>query len=297
MANVAVSGPARPLRGLADQAQLVTGEGVLIDVPAASLPLRMLSALIDWLIYGAVLVALIVAVVFASRGASAAGVGTLLLVAMVAAFIVLPVTIETLSRGRSVGKLVCRLRVVRDDGGPIVFRHALLRGLLGFVELWLMQGVPAFVAACCNSRCRRLGDLTAGTYVVRLERGLQLEPPPGMPPHLRTWVAHSDMAALPDGLALAIRQFLTRRAGLSPAARDALASSLAAQVRPLVAPAPPPYTHVEDLLAAVMVRRGDLEAARLSREETTRRRLLGEPSSPDPTAGVVGGVSAGRIRA
>lgn len=296
MANVAVSGPARPLRGLADQAQLVTGEGVLIDVPAASLPLRMLSVLIDWLIYGVVLVALIVAVAFASRGATAAGIGTLLLVSVVTAFIVLPVTIETLSRGRSVGKLVCRLRVVRDDGGPIVFRHALLRGLVGFVELWLMQGVPAFIAACCNSRCRRLGDLTAGTYVVRLERGLQLEPPPVMPPHLQTWAAHSDMAPLPDGLALAIRQFLTRRAGLSPAARHALATSLAAQVRPLVAPAPPPHTHIEDLLAAVMVHRGGLEGARLWREETTRRRLLGDASLSASTAGV-SGVSAGRTRA
>ena len=49
-----------------------------------------------------------------------------------------PIAVETLSHGRSLGKLACGLRVVRDDGGPIRFRHALVRGAIGVVEILMI---------------------------------------------------------------------------------------------------------------------------------------------------------------
>ena len=267
---------ARPLRGGADDL-MVTGEAVLIDIPAASLPSRLLSALIDWVLYFLVLTGLVFVISLASAGSSDATVSTLLLVGTVTCVLIVPVCIETLSHGRSLGKLIMKLRVVRDDGGPIVFRHAFVRGLVGVVELPVTSGVPAVIAAVSNARGKRLGDFAAGTYVVREQTGMKLVPPPPAPPYLRAWATHADLAPLPDGIALAIRQFLIRRATLSPAARAALTDHLMQQVMPLVAPAPPP-AHPEDVLSAVLTARSDRESVRLQREQATRKRLL----PPDP---------------
>ena len=87
-----------------------------------------------------------------------------------------PIAVETLSHGRSLGKLACGLRVVRDDGGPIRFRHALVRGAIGVVEILMTFGVVACVASLVSARGRRLGDVFAGTLVVR-----ERVPAPGGP--------------------------------------------------------------------------------------------------------------------
>ena len=54
---------------------------------------------------------------------------------------------ETLTRGRSLGKLALGLRTVRDDAGPISFQHAFVRALVGFVEIYAFSGAPAFFSA------------------------------------------------------------------------------------------------------------------------------------------------------
>ena len=269
--------PARRLRG-ADSDLMITGEAVLIDVPSAPLPTRLLAALIDWGVYIVSLVGLVLAVSFASAGSSDATFSTLMLLSVIVCFLVVPVTVETLTRGRSLGKVIVKLRVVRDDGGPIVFRHAFVRGLVGVIELPFLSGVPAVIASVSNSRGKRLGDFAAGTYVVREQTGLRLSPPPPPPPYLRAWATGADLAPLPDGLALAIRQFLIRRASLTPAARSALTDNLMQQVMPLVSPPPPSGTHPEDVLSAVLTARSDRESGRLAREQATRSRLL----PPDP---------------
>lgn len=276
-AGTVTTQPARRLRG-ADSDLMITGEAVLIDVPSAPLPTRMLAAVIDWACYILILVGLVFLVTFASAGGSAATVNTLWLLSIIGCFLVVPVTVETLTRGRSLGKLIIKLRVVRDDGGPIVFRHAFVRGLVGVVELPFLSAVPAVITSVANSRGKRLGDFAAGTYVVREQTGLKLLPPPPPPPYLGAWASGADLAPLPDGLALAIRQFLIRRNSLTPAARDALTAGLMQQVMPLVSPPPPQQTHPEDVLSAVLTARSDREAARLTREQATRSRLL----PPDP---------------
>ncbi len=265
--------PARRLRG-ADSDLMITGEAVLIDVPSAPLPTRMVAALIDWVGYILALIGLVIVVSFGSAGSSDATFSTLILLSTIVCFLVLPVTVETLSRGRSLGKLIVKLRVVRDDGGPIVFRHAFVRGLVGVIELPMLSAVPAVIASVANSRGKRLGDFAAGTYVVREQTGLKLGPPPPPPPYLRAWAVGADLAPLPDGLALAIRQFLIRRTTLTPAARGALTDNLMRQVMPLVSPPPPLHTHPEDVLSAVLTARSDREARRLAREQATRSRLL-----------------------
>ena len=81
------------------------------------------------------------------------------------------------------------------------------------------------------------------------------------------------MAALPTGLALAVRQFLGRLPQIDPASRAAIGGRLATAVSEYVAPAPPPGTPPEAFLAAVIAARRDRDSARLAREAELRRRL------------------------
>jgi uncharacterized RDD family membrane protein YckC len=252
---------------------LVTGEAVALDLPPASLGVRMASGLVDVL----ATVALLLAVIFTFLVAALRADGALAQVAfvgtMVVVFLVFPTAVETLSRGKSLGKWAFGLRTVRDDAGPISFQHAFVRALVGFVEIYATGGGAAFFSAMLSSRGKRLGDYAAGTYVVRERIRLRLEPPPPMPPELAGWARSADVAALPMGLALAVRQFLARLPGLDPGSRVSVGTTLARQVSSYVAPPPPPGTPPETFLAAVVATRRERDQARLGRERAFRDRL------------------------
>ena len=252
---------------------LVTGEAVALDLPPAGLAIRAVSGFIDVL----ATVLLLFLVMFVLTVATITTDEALLWVAyigsLVTVFLVVPTTVETLTRGRSLGKLATGLRTVRDDGGPITAQHALTRSLVGFVEIYLLSGMPAVLSAMLSQKGKRLGDYAAGTYVVRDRVRLVLAQPPWMPPHLAHWAAAADIASLPVGLALGVRQYLGRAAQITPESRAMIGTRLADQVRAFVSPAPPPGTTNEDFLAAVVAARRDRDAHRLFREESLRSRL------------------------
>jgi uncharacterized RDD family membrane protein YckC len=252
---------------------LVTGEAVALDLPPASLGPRIASGLIDVLltVLSAVVLALLLAV--AAARSDGAVVALSFVTAMIVVFLVVPTTVETLTRGKSVGKHVLGLRTVRDDAGPITFQHAFVRSLVGFVEIYAFSGAPAFFSALLSSRGKRLGDYAAGTYVVRERVRLRLAPPALMPPPLAAWAAAADITSLPTGLALAVRQYLGRLDQIDPAARAAVGARLADRVAEHVAPLPPPGTPPEAFLAAVIATRRERDTARLAREAELRRRL------------------------
>jgi uncharacterized RDD family membrane protein YckC len=257
---------------------LVTGEAVALELPAAGIALHALSGCLDLMIAVVALWSGLIVASLMTQNADEAIIGVTVTVLLVLVSVGLPTTMETLTRGRSVGKFATGLRTVRDDAGPIGFRHALTRALIGFVELWLLLGVPALVSGLVSSKGKRLGDHAAGSYVVRERVHLTLPPPPMMPPALAAWAVGADIARLPDGLAMAVRQFLMRAPLLSPQSRAALGLQLHDEVVAYLAPAPPAGTHPELVLAAVIADRRRRDAIRLQRDATLRRRLI--PADP-----------------
>lgn len=256
----------------------VTGEAVALELPAAGIAIRALSGILDLLVAGVTLwVGLFVASAM-TQNADEAIIGATMTVLLAVVSVGLPTTMETLTRGRSVGKLATGLRTVRDDAGPIGFRHALTRALVGFVEIWALFGVPALVSGLVNSKGKRLGDFAAGTYVVRDRVNITLPPPPMMPLELAQWAAGADIARLPDGLAMAVRQFLMRAPLLSPQSRATLGIQLREEVVAYVSPQPPASAHPEVVLAAVVADRRRRDAIRLQRDAALRSRLI--PSDP-----------------
>ncbi|MCA5894647.1 RDD family protein [Isoptericola sp. NEAU-Y5] len=245
---------------------ILIGEGVVLDARPASFVTRSLAALLDLAVVGVVVIVLAVVAVEQLGSLDGQWLRVVSVVLSVLVMVVVPVTVETLTRGRSLGKLAAGLRVVRDDGGPVRFRHAFSRALVGVGELWLTLGSVALITSLSNPRGKRLGDMLAGTYVIRVRGGRGWTAPLGMPPELAGWARAADIRRLPDGLALAARQFLDRAARLAPASRASLANELAGRVEPFVAPSPPPGTPAEAFLHAVLFERRDRELARGKQE-------------------------------
>lgn len=252
---------------------LVTGEGVALDLPAAGLGVRLASGLLDLIATAVLAFVTFFVLAVATIRVDDALLEAAYILGILVIFLVFPTTLETLTRGRSLGKLAMGLRTVRDDGGPISAQHALVRALVGFVEIYATSGVPAFFSMMVSRRGKRLGDFAAGTYVVRDRVPLRLPYPPLMPPQLAGWARRADIAALPTGLALAVRQFLGRLPAVEPATRQRIGSALLADVMEYVAPAPPAGAPPEMVLAAVIAERRERDLARLRRDAEARARL------------------------
>src|SRR6185312_4760011 len=138
---------------------LVTGEAVALDLLHASIGLRIVSGLVDLLIGYAALFALQLGAGTLLGDTDDALVAAGILVAAITALVGIPTALETLTRGKTVGHLIMGLRTVRDDAGPIGFRQALTRAMLGVVEIYGCQGVPALLCAAFSGKGKRFGDL------------------------------------------------------------------------------------------------------------------------------------------
>lgn len=260
-------------------AEFTTGEAVALELPIARIPTRAAAFLIDAVAQftlGSVLFVLTVVLLLPS-GADTAWLSVAVLVTVVGVLVGYPVLCETLSRGRTLGKLLLGLRVVRADGGPIDFRHALTRGLAGaIVDFWMLGalGAVAVLTSICSPNARRVGDVLAGTVVVHAQRTLPLPLLAAAPPWLMGWTAQLELAGLPDDLALAVRQYLSRSKTLTPEAQHQLGSALVVAVcARLQVPPPNGYPPLQ-VLGAIIAER--------------QRRVLPPPLFPVFPPGPVG---------
>ena len=240
-------------------ANLITGDAVTLDLRIAGLPSRTLALAVDVTLQVLVLMAgtVLVSWVF-SAGGSPGAQAAVTLGMVVLVLVGLPTLVETLTRGRSLGKMMMGLRVVRDDGGPTRMRHSLVRALsMVFLDLWVTSGVVGGISALASSKSKRMGDHLAGTIVVgeRIPRGSSRHSEITMPPPLAGWAAGLDLVAVPDALALNVRTFLHRAPGLDPTVRAATARRLATQMAGYVRTPAPVGTPAEAYLAAVLAER------------------------------------------
>jgi len=263
--------------------ELVTGEAVALELRPARLPSRALAVLIDLVVAMVVYIAVTIALVAAAASLDDAAQVALSIAAFLLVLVGGPIAVETLSHGRSLGKLAVGLRVVRDDGGPIRFRHALVRGAIGVVEILMTFGVVACIASLVSARGRRLGDVFAGTLVVReripVARSGFVPPPP---PWLAGRFTELDLSAVPDGLWLGIRQYLTRMHQLDPQVGGAMAERLASDLSARTGTPVPQDVPPAAYLAAVVQERQAREV----------RRAFGDApaeAGPGPAVGATGG--------
>lgn len=237
--------------------RMVTPEAVALEFQTANVGSRILAFLIDLLVLGVGLLAGVTAVVLAVN-ASGAVLPDWLVIAM---FVVLVpgwwfgyfTGFETLWRGRTLGKAALGLRVVTREGAPVRFRHAAIRTLLGLVDFGMGSGFFAVVFILFSRDNQRLGDMVAGTLVLR-ERSAARQLAPvsfGPPPGLESYTATLDVTGMTTEEYQAVRSFLLRAGQLAPASRAALAVQLATPLAARLRPAPPDGVPPEAFLGAV----------------------------------------------
>jgi uncharacterized RDD family membrane protein YckC len=237
------------------ESDLVTGDAVVLELRLARLASRSIAFALDVLVQVTLL--LLALLLLAGVGdVDGALLAAIMLTLGVLVLVGYPTIAETLSHGRTLGKLAMGLRTVRDDGGAIRFRHALTRALAGFfVDFWALGflGVVAMTVSLCSEKGKRVGDFLAGTVVVR-ERAPEVTTAAiTMPLPLAQWAAQLDLSNLPDDLALAGRQYLARYDKLGEPAREQLGHRLAGEVAERIgAPVPawvPPWAYLSAVLS------------------------------------------------
>lgn len=247
--------------------ELITGEAVALELRPASFVLRAAGSMIDFLVYVAALIGLLIgAFAFAGAAGLDQAIATALSVAsIVTCLVIIPTAVETLTRGKSLGKLAIGARIVRNDGGAIGFRHAFIRALIGVLEIFMTAGGLAAIVALLNTRAQRLGDLVAGTYA-QYERVSKFSTPVvQLPGQLADWARTADVAKMPDALARRISHFLVAAPGYTPMTRGQHAQSLAHEASTYVSPLP--TVEAEVLLSAISALRRERETVALAGEK------------------------------
>lgn len=263
---------------------VVTGEAVVVEVRVAQLPSRAAALLIDMTVQVVTLLGaslLVGGLGLLNDPALTAMVYIVLTVLVVVGY---PVIFETLTRGRSLGKLALGLRVVSDDGGPERFRQALFRGLAGVLEFWMLSGAPALISSLISEKGKRLGDLFSGTIVISERVPRQYGPPLDMPPMLAPWAATLELSRLPEQVAATARQYLMRWHDLAPAVQHEMGVRIATEMSAFVSPPAPPGVPPFAYLTAVLAERRRREQARLAQQWHDRQRF-GEQQPGERWAG------------
>lgn len=247
---------------------ITTGQAVSLDITPASPLLRICAILIDMMttIFFATALAHLAINTLDAPSQSLFRVYITLFVVFFT--VVLPVLVETLTRGRSLGKWALGLQVVRDDGGVISMRHSLVRAVTGCIEIWLSVGSIALLATMLNLRGKRLGDMAAGTMVITQPRP-QSYYSLLMPPDAYAWASGAQVMRLPQPLVTRATLFLRENSSLVGQIRFATAVELAGELSRLVEPAPPRDLHPERVIAAILVLNRDRDMRRLERWNTS----------------------------
>ena len=244
-----------------------------LDLRPASFVLRAAGAAIDFIVYFGGLMAFVIWIFSAaeSAGLDPALAPALSIAAMVICLVGIPTVVELLTQGKSLGKLAVGARIVRDDGGAIGLRHALIRSLVGVLELYFTFGAFAALVALFSTRSKRLGDLVAGTYSQYERVPTHLPAVFGVPLALQEWARTADVARMPDALARRIAHFIAQAPSLTPVTRDRLARELATEASVHVSPIP--HVPAELFLAAVVAIRREREFAALQLQKLGLARL------------------------
>ena len=142
------------------------------------------------------------------------------------------IVLEWLWEGQTLGKRLYGLRVITSEGSPPPFTAVMIRNLVRIVDFLPSFYGLGFLATVASSRSQRLGDLAAGTFVVRAPRprvdqlALRTIAPaaPAAPGDLRVGGMSGELQRL-------VREFAAREKRLGEAERRRIASPLAAALR------------------------------------------------------------------
>lgn len=153
-----------------------TSQNVLLEYEPASIGDRILATIIDYLIFFAWL--LLTIALPASTGLL--GGNSTMSIVYYSVVVAMPILFydflcEWLLNGQSIGKIALKIKVVMMDGSPPGIGAYLLRWLLRLIDMRSLNGLVAVITVAATGKGQRLGDMAAGTTVIRLKPKVQLD--------------------------------------------------------------------------------------------------------------------------
>ena len=233
---------------------VVTPEAVVLEFETASVASRSLGQLLDVLIRFGLFY---VVVLFAGLMSAATGTTPAIVIIIVGSFFIIfgyPALLEARWNGQTVGKRAFGLRVVTVEGSPVGFRHSAIRSMLQIVDFFIPPiGVTATCVSLLNTRNQRLGDIFAGTIVLRERTGASFPVPVSFPPlpGFEQYARSLDVGGITPEQYAVIRSFLLRVNTLTPGARAHLGTRIANAVSVSMHHQPPPTVSPETFLVSV----------------------------------------------
>ncbi len=256
-----------------DQLSIDTPELVSIDMPLAGIGSRFIAVLVDMLIWGAGLVLIGLALWIFQPALQAFSRLSYQWVVAVVTFVVFVLNwgyftlFEAFWNGRTPGKRVARIRVIQRSGRPIGLFESMGRNLVRYIDQIPFFYAVGVIAVFASRQHQRLGDLAAGTLVVRdrepeaahsvnpgartfTSQLFRANPPAPEPVSLVTLPAANVARLSPADLEV-LEGFLSRRLDMPLEARQALAARIASAIRSKAGLELLPGSSVETFLEAV----------------------------------------------
>jgi len=215
-----------------DRLTIDTPEGVPLELTLAGVGSRFASALLDYILQFIILVALALVLRYGagfSPGSSSVSAAFWVL-GFFAVFWGYDVAFEVLNSGRTPGKAANGLRVVRESGAPVTFGPSAVRNVIRIIDLLPGTYLVGITSILVTKRNQRVGDLAAGTLVIRETRRLPPEVRVAPSVQTPTW----DTSAIGREDLDTVAAFLARRHELEAGARIQIAAELAGRLRPKV---------------------------------------------------------------
>jgi uncharacterized RDD family membrane protein YckC len=224
-----------------DRLSIATPEGVEVSLTLAGAASRFVSALVDIVIQILIVVAFGLVLGIVGTGIGLGGFG--IAIWFVVWFLVIAgydIFFEVLNGGRTPGKMMNGLRVVRVQGHPVGFLTSAIRNFLRPIDFLPSGYVLGAILILATPKNQRIGDIAAGTLVVRELKGD--EPPlprigAAYEPAERPYAGWDTSRITAEELAT-VREFLARRHDINQSARFELGETLAERLRPKITGAP-----------------------------------------------------------
>jgi len=154
--------------------RIQTSQNVDLEYETASIGERIAANLIDRLIYIGWVVALVLA--YGGMGFNGGDVSIFVFIVFGAIPIMTyPLLTEYFMNGQTLGKRAMSIRVVLLDGNPPTLGAYILRWLLSLVDTVLFSPFVAVFTIAANGKGQRVGDIAAGTTVIRTSKRVTLD--------------------------------------------------------------------------------------------------------------------------
>ena len=190
---------------------IVTTQNVAIDYELATLGERFIAQFLDYLIFVAFFIVLIL--IFIEFGLWGSWATTMILYTTPFWFTIFYFAIcEALMDGQTFGKRGQKIKVVRLDGKPLTWGDLFLRSVLRLVDFTLSSGIIGAAFIMTSAYRQRLGDMAAFTTVIRIggNRKFSIREITQTPTNTNYQVQFPQVRDLPESDVLQIQQILQR---------------------------------------------------------------------------------------